>query len=138
VAAADGYAARVTRAEWIAAYGSAWERADAEAAAALFTENAIYRSSPFEEAAIGQSGVRAYWERVTATQSGVRVRFGEPVESGDKVAVEWWTTMQSAGSDVTLPGCLLLRFAPDGRCEELREYWHWEERSVEPPPGWGA
>ena len=32
----------MTRDEWIAGYGSAWERADADAAASLFTEDAVY------------------------------------------------------------------------------------------------
>jgi ketosteroid isomerase-like protein len=138
VAPAGEYASGVTRDEWIAGYGSAWERADADAAASLFTEDALYRSSPFRPPSVGHDGIREYWQQATATQSGVRVRFGEPIASGDKLAVEWWTTMRSDGADVTLPGCLVLRFAPDGRCEELREYWHWEERSVDPPPGWGA
>ena len=30
--------------------------------------------------------------------------------------------MVDGGREVTLPGCLVLRFTPDGRCEELREY----------------
>lgn len=128
----------MTAAEWIAAYGAAWEQADADAAAALFTEGAVYRSSPFRAPALGHDGIRRYWQEATSTQSGVRVRFGEPILAGSRVAVEWWTTMRSEGSDVTLPGCLVLRFAPDGRCEELREYWHLEERLVEPPAGWGA
>jgi len=55
------------------------------------------------------------------------------------VAVEWWTTMMedADGGPITLPGCLLLRFAPDGRCEELREYWHLEHGTHEAHPGWG-
>ncbi len=39
--------------------------------------------------------------------------------------------------ELTLPGCLVLRFADDGRCEELREYWHVESGRRHPPAGWG-
>ncbi len=46
-------------------------------------------------------------------------------------------SMRGRGRWITLPGCLLLRFAADGRCEELREYWHVEDGRHEPPPGWG-
>jgi len=53
------------------------------------------------------------------------------------VVVEWWAVMQDEGSEVTLPGCLLLRFAAGGRCQELREYWHLQEGRREPPEGWG-
>ena len=40
--------------------------------------------------------------------------------------------------DVTLPGVACFRFAPDGRCEELREYWHVERDRHAPPEGWGS
>jgi hypothetical protein len=128
----------VTRDDWIAAYGRAWETGDADAAAELFTEDAVYRSSPFREPDVGQDGVRGYWRRVTATQSSVTVRFGTPIVAGRRVAVEWWATFLDDGEEVTLPGCLVLRFASDGRCEELREYWHGEAGLLEPHDGWGA
>lgn len=127
----------MTHTEWIEAYGRAWQERDPEAAAALFTDNAVYRSSPFQPPSLGRDGVRDYWTQVTADQRDVRVRFGTPIAAGNKVTVEWWTTMQVKGAEVTCPGCLILRFAPDGRCEELREYWHVEEGRREPPEGWG-
>lgn len=108
-----------------------------EAAVALFTEDAAYRSSPFREPSVGHEGIRAYWAGATGAQADVRVRLGEPLEDDDRVAVEWWTTMRDDGEAITLPGCLVLRFAADGRCEELREYWHVEPGTVDPPDGWG-
>ena len=64
---------------------------------------------------------------------------GRPFVDGDRAAVEWWTTMDdSDDGEVTLPGCLLLRFAPDGRCTALREYWHLEPGRHEPHDGWGT
>ena len=47
---------------WLERYRIAWEEGDADAAAALFTEDAVYRSSPFREPQVGQDGIRAYWE----------------------------------------------------------------------------
>jgi SnoaL-like domain len=130
--------AAVTPDEWIAAYGRAWEAGDADGAAALFTDGAVYRSSPFREPSVGRAGIRAYWTGATSTQLDVTVRFGAPIVSGQKVAVEWWATFLDGDEEVTLPGCLVLRFAPDGRCEELREYWHAEAGLHEPPDGWGV
>ncbi|HEY7197907.1 MAG TPA: nuclear transport factor 2 family protein [Gaiellaceae bacterium] len=127
-----------TRGEWLEAYRRAWEAGDTESALALFTEDVVYRSSPFREPSVGHAGLRQYWDGATGDQVGVEVVLGEPVEEGDRVAVEWWTTMREEGEEVTLPGCLVLRFAPDGRCEELREYWHLERGRREPPTGWGA
>jgi len=128
----------VTHADWIETYGRAWEERDPEAAAALFTEDAVYRSAPLRPPTLGSDGVRDYWTQVTAGQSDVRIRFGTPISVRDKVAVEWWTTMRVEGTEVALAGCFVLRFAPDGRCEELREYWHAEEGHREPPDGWGV
>jgi len=40
--------------------------------------------------------------------------------------------------EITLPGCLLLSFAPDGRCQDLREYWQVQPGRHDPPGGWGG
>ena len=123
---------------WLERYRRAWEEADPEAAAALFTENAVYWSSPFREAHLGQDGIREYWARATGTQSDTAVRFGRPITQGNRTAVEWWTTMRDEGTDITLPGILFLRFAADGRCEELREAWMVADGRLDPHAGWGA
>lgn len=122
---------------WVDAYGRAWRERDAEAVVALFTEDAEYRSSPFREPSVGSDAIRAYWERATSTQDDADVRMGAPIVAGDRVVVEWWATMRDDGEEITLPGCLLLRFAPDGRCTALREYWHSEPGRRGPHPGWG-
>lgn len=136
-AATPRYRRRIRIEEWIERYGRAWESGDAEAAAALFTAAGVYRSHVFRDPTVGTDAIRAYWQRATSTQDDVRVRFGRPVVDANRVAVEWWTTMVEEGDEVTLPGCLVLRFADDGRCEELREYWHLERGRQEPPAGWG-
>lgn len=58
--------------------------------------------------------------------------------AGRKAAVEWWATMRDEGEEVTIPGCLLLRFDDRGLCTELREYWHVEAGRRAPPDGWGS
>jgi hypothetical protein len=109
-------------ADWIEGYARAWEQDDADLLLTLFTEDASYRSSPFREPNRGHDGIRAYWTRAAGTQTGV-----------------WWTTMDDADDGtVTLPGCLLLQFAPDGRCFDLREYWNVEAGTAEPHEGWGS
>ena len=51
------------------------------------------------------------------------VRFGKPVVEGSRAAVEYWTTMKEKVEDVTLAGCIMLHFAKNGLCKELRDYW---------------
>jgi steroid delta-isomerase len=124
--------------EWLEAYRRAWEGKDADAAAALFAEDATYRSNIFESPHPGPQGVRQYWLDVTASQEDVRVLIGEPFGDGDRVAAEFWTTMLAGGGESTLAGILLLEFDGDGRCAALREYWHFQPGLVNPPPEWGT
>jgi SnoaL-like domain len=123
---------------WLDGYRRAWEQADTPAVLGLFTADASYRSHPLRPAHTGHDGVAACWDRATADQQEVRVRFGDPVVDGDRVAVEWWTTMRVADDPTTLAGCLLLAFAADGRCRALRECWHEAgEVVLDPPRDWG-
>lgn len=91
--------------EWVKSYRKAWETADTDLLITLFTEDAGYRSNPFEEPHVGHDGIRAYWDGVTSQQRDARVSMGKPFVDGDRVAVEWWTRMVSEGEEVTLPGC---------------------------------
>jgi hypothetical protein len=108
---------------WIERYRQAWETADADEVADLFTPGASYRSSVFREPHLGSDAIRRYW----------------PVVTEARAAVEWWATMIDPDEgEITLPGCLLLRFAPDGRCQDLWEYWQVQPGRQDPPAGWGT
>jgi predicted SnoaL-like aldol condensation-catalyzing enzyme len=123
--------------DWIEGYRRAWEQADTPAAVALFTADASYRSHPLRPAHAGHDGIAAYWSEVTAEQREPRVRFGDPIVDGDRVAVEWWTTLLAGGDPITLAGCLVLAFAADGRCRDLRECWNLAEGRRDPAADWG-
>ena len=126
--------------QWVDAYAQAWRDRDADAAATLFTEDALYWDHPLREPNRGGSGVRAYWASATATQDRVDVRMGRPIASqdGSRGAVEFWVRMLNGGAEITLVGILFLRFAEDGRCAELRETWMFEPGDHAPHDGWGA
>jgi hypothetical protein len=62
---------------------------------------------------------------------------GRPIVEGNRVTVEFWTTMKNEGLEVTLPGCLLLEFADDGRCRSLHEYYEFAPGKLKPPEDWG-
>jgi hypothetical protein len=124
---------------WIERYRQAWETADADEVADLFTPGASYRSSVFREPHLGSDAIRRYWQRGAGTQREVAVRMGRPVVTEARAAVEWWATMIDPDEgEITLPGCLLLRFAPDGRCQDLWEYWQVQPGRQDPPAGWGT
>ncbi|GAA2575873.1 hypothetical protein GCM10010399_01820 [Dactylosporangium fulvum] len=131
--------------EWIERYRTAWLTKDADAAASLFTADGVYLSSPTKPPHVGSAAIAAYWRKATATQRDLELRFGRPVVDGRRVVVEWWATMvdpewkpEADNPQVTLPGCLILRFDDAGRCEELREYYNPAFAETQPPPaGWG-
>jgi hypothetical protein len=62
---------------------------------------------------------------------------GRPIVDGNRVSVEFWTTMNNDGTEVTLPGCMLLDMADDGRCRRLHEYYEFAPGRLDPPVEWG-
>jgi uncharacterized protein (TIGR02246 family) len=124
---------------WLRKLADAWQQRDPDAAAALFTEDATYSTDPYSPPSRGRSAIRDYWAGEVAGQQGVRVRFGTPLVSGHQAVAEWWATVaESAKGPITLAGIVVLRFAADGRCAELREYWMASPQvAAEPQPSWG-
>ena len=124
-------------ADWLSLYRRAWIERDADAASRLFTEDATYREQPFQAPFVGREAIRDYWARVTASQTSVELRYGQPIVDGRRLAVEWWANLQTGDGPLTLAGEFLLLFADSGECRELREYRVLVRERVEPPHGWG-
>ena len=127
----------MTPTQWLDAYRKAWVERDADAAAALFTDDATYAEQPYQDAFAGAAGVREYWARVTATQSNIEIRYGKPITVGNRTAVEWWTTLENGGAPITLAGSFMLTLDASGLCRTLREYWQFVEGTKQPKSGWG-
>lgn len=119
---------------WADAYRLAWEEGDAAAAAALYAPDCAFRSAPFRE----PEPPLAYATREFPEARAEDVRFGEPVEEGDRAAVEWWATLVLPdGEEQTLSGCSVLRFDDQGLVVEARDYWHLEPGRRAPHDTWG-
>jgi SnoaL-like domain len=119
---------RRTLEDWLARYGRAWEAADPEAAAALFTEDATYRETPFDQVMMGRDAIRRYWQEIPDTQRDIS--FGWEVVATDPVVVRWragWVRLRDERR-ITLDGVFLLEFdEATGLCRTLREWWHMDE-----------
>ena len=125
----DGFARR-----WAEGYRAAWEAGDPDAAAALYAPDCVFRSAPFRE----PEPPVEYTRRVYPEARAEDVRFGEPIEDGDRAAVEWWATLVlTSGEEHAIAGCSVLRFDDDGLVVESRDYWHMEPGRRAPSSGWG-
>ncbi len=64
---------------------------------------------------------------------------GQPIITVDRVAVEWWTTMiDPDDGEITLPGCLLLRFAPTAAARICGSTGRPGPAGRTPPDRWGT
>src|SRR5512138_278941 len=95
-------------AHWLERYRRAWIERDAAAASRLFTDDATYREQPFQAPFVGRAAIRDYWAKVTASQTSVELRYGQPIVDGNRLAVEWWANLQTTDGPITLAGEFLL------------------------------
>jgi ketosteroid isomerase-like protein len=105
---------------WADTWSRAWAAADVEAICALYAPDARFHSQSLRD----HEPPRSYAERVFAQQARAECRFGEPIVSGDRAAVDWWGVIEGRDGGVeTIAGTSLLRFAPDGKVVEQRDAW---------------
>ena len=87
---------------------------------ALYTADAVYLSHPFRP----RQTPREYVGDVFGVQAAAECRFGEPIVSGDRAAVDWWGFITNTdGSVETVAGTSLLKFDADGLVVEQRDAW---------------
>lgn len=123
--------------KWIRNYSKAWLKKDAKIIASLFSEDASYHSHPFRPTSKGKKGVLDYTLGALDVGEVYEVRFGKPIIEGSRASVEYWTTMKEKAEDVTLAGCVMLRFSKNGLRKELHDYWILQTGRLSPPPEWG-
>lgn len=128
---------RLVVSRWTRSYSKAWLKKDAKAIVSLFTEDATYHSHPFRPLNQGRKSILDYTLGALDVGEVYEVRFGKPVVEGSRAAVEYWTTMKEKEEDVTLVGCVVLRFVKSGLCRELHDYWVLQTGKLAPPLNWG-
>ena len=110
---------------WLAAYEAAWQAPGTQGLAEMFTEDASYRQSPYQEPVIGLAAIRGMWDEerdgpdevftlatdilaVDGPTAVVRaeVRYGDPVRQEYR---DLW----------------ILHLDDDGRCRWFEEWPYW-------------
>ena len=120
---------RETFADWLDAYGTAWQQKDAAGFAALFTGDCTYYWTPFDPPYVGHEAIAGAFTRAVSTQEAIAFR-ASIVSVDAETGVARWTctfTRRPEGHGVALDGILIARTAGGHTCSEFREWWHREE-----------
>jgi hypothetical protein len=112
--------------EWLDAYGAAWEGRDAEAAAELFTEDALYQWGPFGRRLRGRVMIREAWAEAVETQDNVEFGYEVLTATARGGIVRWWCSMELPLRKVRTrdEGIFRLAFDEDGLCTSLEEWFN--------------
>ena len=114
--------------QWLAGYEAAWRAPGTDGLAALFTGDATYLHSPYEQPITGLDAIKWMWEE---DRDGPDEVF---TLATDVLAVEGSTAVVRAEVCYGSPphqeyrDLWLLRFAEDGRCAWFEEWPYWPGR----------
>ena len=113
-------------AAWLNEYGRAWVARDAEAAAALYTEDGTYQVTPFVEPLQGRVAIREYWTNVAQTEEDIRFGYEILTVTPEHGIARWWASFVRVpqGLDTKLDGIFVITLDGRGKCSRLREWWH--------------
>lgn len=113
-------------AKWLDAYIAAWKSYDPNAIRALFSENAEYRHSPYDEPIIGREDILANWLEDPDDPDSFDADY-QPVAVNGDVAVARGQTQyfDPVTSTITAEydNVFIMRFDGHGRCEEFTEWY---------------
>ena len=124
---------------WLADFGDAWERADADGMAALFVVGATLQRTPFTELLRGRRQIRDYLAEQLAGAQGIEFR-AQVLGAGDTYGVAHWRASYRLALPGVEPvqrvrdGILICALDERGRCTSLRQWWHETDEAL-PAPG---
>jgi hypothetical protein len=107
---------------WVDGYERAWRESDLSAIATLFTEDAHYRASPYEESEVGQDAIRAFW---VDDEDEVFTMAARPIAVEGRNAVVRVDVAYGDPVGQEYRDLWVLRFASDGRVEDFEEWAYW-------------
>ena len=118
---------------WLAAYEAAWRTPGTDGLARLFTDDATYLQSPYEEPVIGMAAIKVMWEHERAGPDEVFTLATDivAIDGGTAVVraeVRYGEPMQQEYRDLWV-----IRLATDERCTWFEEWPYWPGRPSTAP-----
>jgi ketosteroid isomerase-like protein len=115
----------------------AWPEKDADLAASLYADDALYLPQPLGPPYRGPVGAREFASQAFAAEEvPTRLWFGEPLISGSRASVEYWAVVTRDGNEFTIAGVAVIRFQLDGRVADERNYSAVGEGGRAPAADW--
>jgi len=111
--------------EWIAAYERAWRTAGTDTLEGLFTEDAQYAMSPYEEPVHGLVAIARLWDAERDAPDEVFTLTSEVLAADGDTAVVRLEVRYGDPVWQEYRDLWVLRFAPDGRCRAFEEWPYW-------------
>jgi SnoaL-like domain len=115
---------------WLDAYGKAWESRNAEASAALFTEDGTYQVTPFLEPMSGKEAIFEYWSEVCRTEESIKFGYEILAARAELNIARWSASFVRVppGLETQLDGIFLIVLDEEGLCKSLQEWWHKQQK----------
>jgi ketosteroid isomerase-like protein len=111
--------------DWLERYERAWRDPNTDSLRELFTEDATYRMSPYEDPHSGLAAIAEMWE---AEREGANEAFtmtSEVVAADGDTGVARVEVTYGDPPDRQYRDLWVMRFADDGRCEAFEEWPFW-------------
>lgn len=114
--------------DWLDRYVAAWRANERAPIEALFTEDALYSYRPWdsgEHAIRGRDAIVDSWLEEPDQPNAWDAHYEPYAVEGDRAVAVGWSRYAASGDEPerTYHNAYLLRFAPDGRCAEFREFY---------------
>lgn len=115
---------------WVSAYERAWRTPGTERLRGLFTEEASYRMSPYEEPATGLAQIAELWERERqGPDEDFEMAHEVVAVEGDTAVIR--VEVHYGGRDrLHYRDLWIVRIAADGRCREFEEWPFWPGQQI--------
>lgn len=111
---------------WMESYGRASEQNDPSASADLFTRDARYFESPFDDPIVGREAIYTYWLRGARSLKDKETAFEILAVTG-MLGIARWTakfTIIESNKRIALDCLFAVEFSENGLCQTFREWWH--------------
>ena len=113
---------------WLDRYVEAWRANEPGPIEALFTDDAVYGYRPWDSddhTMRGRDAIVSSWLEEPDAPGSWDAHYEPYAVEGDRAVAIGWSRYAPDGDEPerTYHNAYLLRFAPDGRCAEFREYY---------------